>query len=115
MPDIRVLVVEEEQPLRESMVRALRQRPLEVQSAATLAEARVLLETGRFDVLFVNSLLPDGRGLDLYRDFREKFQAARFVLMSGRDAEDLGDALQESLSFLPKPFRTHDMIKLVPG
>ena len=64
---IRVLLVEDEESHAELMSRALesRQPQIDLTVAGSLRQARSLLATDPPDVVIVDSLLPDGRGVEL--------------------------------------------------
>ena len=67
-----VLVVEDDESIREGLARALQATGLSVTVAATLAEARALLATqaAACDCVLLDLRLPDGDGLSLLADMR---------------------------------------------
>ncbi len=96
---VRVVVVEDQTDLRELLVFALETSGFEVQAAASMHEARALLEGRKdVDVLVADYTLPDGSGSDLV----ELCEAARprlCILLSGHDARDLpGDGFDVVLT-----------------
>ncbi len=64
----KVLVVDDEPDLRELLELTLIRMGLEVDTAASLAQARKKLETGSYDLCFTDMRLGDGQGLDLIRE-----------------------------------------------
>jgi two-component system response regulator PilR (NtrC family) len=86
---LSVIVVEDERDLRELLVFALEVAELEVNAAASLAEARSLLDGPlKPDVLIADFSLPDGTGPDLLA----LCAAARptlCMLLTGHDARDI--------------------------
>ena len=87
---VHVVVVEDEEDLRELLVFALEVAKFEVHAAGSLAEARSLLLTGELhaDVLVADYGLPDGTGADLLElcaDARPRV----CILLSGHDARDI--------------------------
>ncbi|NYE61866.1 two-component system response regulator PilR (NtrC family) [Duganella sp. 1224] len=64
----RVLVVDDEADLRELLELTLLKMGLDVDSAATLAEARALLAGAEYQLVLTDMRLPDGLGLELVRE-----------------------------------------------
>lgn len=64
----RVLVVDDEADLRELLELTLLKMGLDVDSAATLAEARALLAGTEYQLVLTDMRLPDGLGLELVRE-----------------------------------------------
>ncbi|MSQ73369.1 MAG: sigma-54-dependent Fis family transcriptional regulator [Betaproteobacteria bacterium] len=62
-----VLVVDDEADIRELLEISLVQMGLSVDCAGNLADARLLLETGRYELCLTDMRLPDGDGLELVR------------------------------------------------
>ncbi|MEO0575651.1 MAG: response regulator transcription factor [Pseudomonadota bacterium] len=74
MPDsVRVFILEDDVPTRESLERRLTldARYAVAGAAGTLAEARLLLQTTPVDVLLVDLQLPDGNAIGLIRERTE--------------------------------------------
>jgi len=65
MTSAHALIVDDERDIRELLSLSLSRMGLSTQSAGTLAEAKALLETQRFDVCLTDMRLPDGNGLSL--------------------------------------------------
>jgi DNA-binding response OmpR family regulator len=65
MPVKRILIMEDNPDLRHLYGKALRKFGYEVHSAASLQEARALLETSRFDIFLCDIQVGSERGTDL--------------------------------------------------
>ena len=63
-----ILVVDDEAEIRTSLEEILREEGYGVASAATAAEAMVLLEDAPYDVVLLDIWLPDRDGLDVLAD-----------------------------------------------
>ena len=74
----KLLIVEDEDCLRRSLVLFFRMRGYDVVQAASLAEADGLLETDSVEVALVDVCLPDGDGLLLC----ERLGAERAIAMT---------------------------------
>ena len=78
---------------------SLEAKGLEVQEAATLAEARARLETSTPDLVVLDLQLPDGEGADLLRSIPRRTPV---VAMTGSGR--ILDVPGRVVAFLPKPF-----------
>jgi DNA-binding response OmpR family regulator len=65
MVEKRILLVEDERELRESLVVGLRRAGYAVDGAAKATEAQRLLEAQSYALVIVDWQLPDGNGIDL--------------------------------------------------
>lgn len=94
----RILLVEDDAPIRQFVTMALEDRAVELVAATTLAEARSRLAQGAFALVLLDLMLPDGSGLDLLRDpvLRATAAQARWVVFSA----GLTSAAQEELDML---------------
>jgi two-component system response regulator AtoC len=80
----RVLVVEDEVYVRESLAEILRERGYETVEAGTLAEGISLLGTMPVDVVLTDFRLPDGDGLQLVRQAQELAPEVPVVVLTGQ-------------------------------
>ena len=67
----RVLVVDDEADIRELLDLTLARMGLDADCAASLAEARERLATGRYQLCLTDMRLPDGEGLSLVREINQ--------------------------------------------
>ena len=100
-----ILVVDDEPDLRTLYELTLLREGYRVDTAATLAEARALLQTCSFDVLITDMRLPDGLGMELLRDLRAAQRTERAIVMTGYGSAD--NAVQAlrygAFDYLTKP------------
>jgi PAS domain S-box-containing protein len=94
-PFLRVLVVEDEDADARLIQTMLRSPAFETSRAATLAEARSLLDSRNPDLILLDLMLPDSRGLDTLRSVRESAGCKAIVVLTGHDEEDALRALNE--------------------
>ena len=81
---LRILVLDDEEPIRTFLTRVLR-RTVDVVAAASGAEALRRIEEGDFDAIFCDHRMPGMSGTDVYEriaTLRPKL-AGHFILMSG--------------------------------
>ena len=84
---LRILLVEDHEPTRTSLTQLLLRRNYKVTSAASLAEARSLAQTEKFDLLVSDIGLPDGNGFDLMKEFHAH-HGLRGVALTGYGMEE---------------------------
>lgn len=117
LPDIRerVLVVDDEPFMLEVMVDMLDERPFDVETASSAAEARKVLEEKQVDLIVSDIRMPGATGVDLMRWCKANNVAAPFVLVSGyADADLIIEALNlGARSFISKPFEGDSLTKHV--
>jgi two-component system NtrC family sensor kinase len=108
----RALVVEDEAPIRQLIVRLLQRRGFEVVEAASRAAAREAVAATAFDVVLCDLRLADGSGAAAVEDKRAvRPDIIRRVIFVTGDAGALSAADREiaDLPVLPKPFTSEDL------
>lgn len=103
---LRVLLVEDEKRLSDAVSRMLSTAGHDVLTAADASEALSLLETGRFDVLFSDVLMPGMTGVELGRIARLRHPGLPLVLAS---AQGRPEGAEEEI-FLQKPYSLSDLL-----
>jgi two-component system CheB/CheR fusion protein len=83
----RILLVEDHQDTARIMLRLLQSSHFEVEWAGDIATAQQLAAASKFDLLISDLGLPDGSGLDLMHDLRDRF-AGKAIALSGYGMED---------------------------
>jgi len=104
-----VLVVEDEAPVRQLLVRILSRSGYRVLDAASAAEIDGVLGTDEpvLDLLITDMVLPGGKsGREVAADIRERRPGVPVIFMSGytRDSAVFNGSLGEDADFLEKPF-----------
>ncbi len=113
----RVLVVDDEAPLRDLQRRLLARIEADVLTAAGSEEARAVLETEDVDLVVSDVKMPGGSGLDLFHwiEANRPELVERFLFVTG----DVGDPEIASLAeaephrFVHKPFQMNDYLERV--
>ncbi len=100
----RILVVDDEKPLRELIERILRKEGYEVLEAATTKEALKLIQEA--DLLLLDLRLPDGDGLELLRRIRRVDEGLPIIIITAYGSlKSLVDAMAlNAYHYIPKPF-----------
>jgi len=109
----RVLIVEDEPAIAESLDYALRREGFETQTAATYAKA----EAGRAwpTLIILDLMLPDGNGGDLLRTLRAEARRTPVIVLSSRESEtDRISALEGGADdYVTKPFSPREVVARV--
>jgi DNA-binding NarL/FixJ family response regulator len=85
---ISILLVEDDAPTCWRLQDALTQAGFVVRAAGTLAEARAGLAEGAPRVLLTDLKLPDGHGVELIRETRERFPETEIMVISALGDEE---------------------------
>jgi DNA-binding response OmpR family regulator len=109
----RVLVVEDEPAIAESLGFALRRDGFEVVHAPTVARAEAELE--RAELVLLDLMLPDGSGFELIGRARRLARAPAIIVLSSRDGEaDRVAALETGADdYVTKPFSPREIVARV--
>ena len=99
------LLVDDDEPFRLSLARALRRRGLVVHCAASIAEAVSLAASQSFDYAVVDLRLGGENGFDLVRILREEVPHVRIVMLTGYGniASAVTAIKAGAADYLPKP------------
>jgi len=113
----QILIVEDEQPIREMVAFALRRAGFEVREAANSQDARVRLTDERPDLVLVDWMLPDMSGLELTR-LVKRDPATRdlpIIMLTARAAE--GDKVAGldggADDYMTKPFSPRELLSRI--
>ncbi|HEY0709131.1 MAG TPA: response regulator [Polyangia bacterium] len=100
-----LLLVEDDQVLRERLARALRDRGLDVTTAADLAPARAAARLDPPELAVIDLKLPGGSGLALVTELLEIDPATRIVVLTGYGSIATAvDAIKRgAVNYLAKP------------
>lgn len=109
---MKILVVEDEPEMLESIERALKQENAVVESAANLQEALDKALIYEYDCILLDVNLPDGSGLELLQELKNNNKSDGVLIISARNSLD--DKL-EGLNlgaddYLTKPFHFSELI-----
>lgn len=111
----RVLVVDDEADIRELLDLTLSRMGLAADCAATVAEARSLLGTTRYQLCLTDMRLPDGEGLEIVRTMGERYpQTPVAVITAFGSTENAVAALKAgAFDYLAKPVALDQLRALI--
>ena len=107
----KILVVEDEQTLREGIVTALNDRGWHVAAAADGAEALRMLEGELFDVLVTDYKMPESDGMDVLRRCKQINESTAVLMMTAYGTvESAVEALKTGAwDYIVKPFELEEL------
>jgi DNA-binding response OmpR family regulator len=108
----RILLIEDEPKLRESLAEGLRLENWDVSTGATGAEAQTLIETERFDLLILDWMLPDHDGIEVLRRIRSRGFSVPVLIVTARHGHSDRRVAHESgaADYVTKPFAFDDLL-----
>jgi len=115
MANEKILVLEDHAPLREQLERALTEAGFQTQSVGTGAEALARARRETFDLLIADIFLPDGSGIQVFREMRTLAPDLAGVVITGHSTWELAvEALNAGfVGFLVKPLVTEQLVAAV--
>lgn len=107
-----IIVIDDEQGIREGCRRVLIPEGFQIETAATLQEGREKIRAGTFDLVLLDVMLPDGRGLDLLSTIQEVDPEIVVVIITGYATIELAvEAIKEgAYDFISKPFSSDQLL-----
>jgi two-component system, OmpR family, copper resistance phosphate regulon response regulator CusR len=109
---MRVLVVEDDPKLLESIRQGLKERGFAVDGAPDGPQGLELALGSDYDALVLDVMLPGRSGLDLLRELRSRHRATPVLILSARSSiEDRVRGLDLGADdYLPKPFSFEELL-----
>lgn len=110
-----VLIVEDNELLRDSLAQGLREAGFSVDSAADGKDGLWLAETGQYDVIVLDLMLPGMDGLTLLSTLRKKQKDTHVLILTAKDTvEDRITGLNLGADdYLVKPFSFQELLARV--
>jgi two-component system, cell cycle response regulator CpdR len=108
---IRILLAEDEQAMREYLVRALEKSGYYVVAVDRGTEAAPLLETDDFDLLLTDIVMPEMDGIELARHCSKVSPRTQVMFITGFSGVALraGESIPHA-KILSKPFHLKDLV-----
>ncbi|RKP43869.1 response regulator [Trinickia fusca] len=112
---MRVLVVEDQSPLRDSIVRRLRALGYAADEAPDCGSAEAFIASYRYDVVILDRLLPDGDALPMLQQWRRRGIATPTLFLTACDqVPDRVNGLASGADdYLVKPFAMEELMARV--
>ncbi|MBI3087936.1 MAG: response regulator [Candidatus Omnitrophica bacterium] len=102
----RMLVVDDEEAICRCLQQFFTVRGFDVRSAFSGEDAIARLDEGPVDVVLLDILLPGIHGLEVLKRAKQRYPAARVIMMTGLEHDDLRDeaAAHGADAYVMKPF-----------
>lgn len=112
---MRVLVIEDYQPLRNSVVRGLREADLTVDATGDGEEGLWLAESSEYDVIVLDLMLPGMDGLTILNHLRDQNNPAQVLILTAKDsiADRVTGLDRGADDYLVKPFAFAELLARV--
>jgi two-component system phosphate regulon response regulator OmpR len=106
-----VLVVDDDQKIRDLLARYLFEHGYRVTTAAEAASARSAMRGLAFDLVLLDVMMPGENGLDLARDLKATSRIPILMLTARSDADDRIAGLEAGVDdYVPKPFEPRELL-----
>jgi DNA-binding response OmpR family regulator len=107
----RLLVVEDEDLIGDSLVRALAAQGYDAYRAATIADAQALVDERRVDLVVLDLSLPDGDGVEFCTKLQAKHPLLPVVMLTARtfEADVVVGLSAGAVDYVTKPFRLAEL------
>lgn len=111
----RILVIDDEEAMRDSCRRILAKSGLEVTTVADGPSALRLIEKWAYDLILLDLVIPGGNGLDILKKIKANDQEAMVIVISGYGTvQSAVEAMKlGAYDFLAKPFTPDELRKVV--
>jgi two-component system cell cycle response regulator CpdR len=107
----RILLAEDEEAMRAYLTRALSNAGYEVDAVERGTEALPMLETGAYDLLLSDIVMPEMDGIELAQRCAELSPRTKVMFITGFAAVSLrASREQPSAKVLSKPFHLRDLV-----
>ena len=102
----QLLIVEDDPELNKGLCKALRTPERQTVSCYSILEAKQQIDCMVPALVLLDSNLPDGSGLELLREWKERFPQLLIVMLTANDTDsDIVEGLQKGADdYITKPF-----------
>lgn len=108
---MKILIIEDEKALRDTLVSSLQKEHYVVEVAETILIAEEKIALYDYDCILLDIMLPDGNGLDLLATLKELGKSGNVIIISAKNALD--DKLKGlelgADDYLTKPFHIAEL------
>lgn len=108
--NLRVFIIDDDDMMRSYLRIMLREAEVKhIEEAGTVAKSTKLLNTNKYDLIFLDINLPDGDGVDFISSIKEKLPDCHIIMIS---SEATMDRVKQAMAagakdFIAKPFNAN--------
>lgn len=109
--EYKILVVDDEPLIRESLHEILRMQKFDVRMAATAEEALLLMEEDKSDIVLTDMKLPKMSGMELLEEVKTKYPETGVILITGYGSIDTAvEAMKKgAFDYITKPINDNEI------
>jgi DNA-binding NtrC family response regulator len=111
----RILVVDDDEAMREMMALALTKEGCRVERAGSAADGITMIQESEFDLVVADVYLGDGTGLDLVNTIESRPTDTRVILVTARGSVETAAFARDHgvFDYLAKPFKIEHLVDRV--
>jgi two-component system, NtrC family, response regulator PilR len=108
---VNLLIVDDEASLRDLLTTVFEEDGSRVETAATLAEARAVVQKDEVDLVLCDLMLPDGSGLELLREIKSQNPSIAVIMITAHTStKSAVEALKAgAFDYIAKPFDVEEL------
>jgi DNA-binding response OmpR family regulator len=112
---VKVLLLEDEQALREEIADYLRAHGFDTTEVGSIRQFQQFFHSATYDMVVVDRMLPDGDGLDLVAELREAGHRCGILVLTARDTSQdrIGGYLNGADHYIAKPVRMDELSAII--
>lgn len=108
---MKILIIEDEQDLREAMATSLEKEHFVIETASTFNTAMEKVAIYEYDCILLDIMLPGGSGIDILKELKKSDKTENVIIISAKDSLD--DKLKGlelgADDYLTKPFHLAEL------
>ena len=103
---MRILIIEDEVTLNQTLSEGLKEFGYQSDIAENISDGRYLLSIRHYDLVLLDWMLPDGNGIDLIPEIKNKSHKTAVIVLSARDDKESEIAALKAGAddYIKKPF-----------
>jgi two-component system OmpR family response regulator len=112
---VKVLLLEDEQALREEIADYLRGQGFEVTEVGSIRQFRQFFFSAAYDLVVIDRMLPDGDGLELVSELRQEGHRCGILVLTARDSSQdrIGGYRIGADHYISKPVRMDELTAVI--
>jgi two-component system OmpR family response regulator len=103
---MRILIIEDEPTLKKTLLEGLKEYGYQSDEVSSIKDAEYYLDIRNYDLILMDWMLPDGNGIDLITQIKQKSSKTIVVMLSARDdnASEVEAFRRGADDYIKKPF-----------
>lgn len=112
MDEFRVLIVDDEDDFRETIVKRLKSRKIAAEGAENGIKALELIDNSDFDVIVLDVKMPGMDGIETLRHIKSKKPHIEVIMLTGHASVEFGIKGMQlgAFDYVMKPAPLHDLL-----